>query len=82
MHTPLSLFDVVLGAIFLVLAFAFARRLSHAQPFPPGPRPIPILGNLHQMSAEYPWKLFRKWNKIYGEQSFAWLILATIHPNF
>ncbi|CAA7263631.1 unnamed protein product [Cyclocybe aegerita] len=33
---------------------------------PPGPRRLPIIGNVHQMPQEEPWKVFSQWGKKYG----------------
>lgn len=32
----------------------------------PGPTPLPILGNLHQIPRETPWKTYKEWSKAYG----------------
>lgn len=65
-----SVFDVALGATFIVVFVLLVGRPSWGRSFPPGPRPVPLLGNLHQMSAEHPWKLFRQWNTTYGTWNF------------
>ena len=36
---------------------------------PPGPRPVPILGNAHQLGLDGQHKVFAKWRKTYGEYS-------------
>ncbi|KIJ29914.1 hypothetical protein M422DRAFT_268580 [Sphaerobolus stellatus SS14] len=35
-------------------------------PFPPGPEPLPILGNILSLPQTQPWKTFAKWGKEYG----------------
>ncbi|GJJ14307.1 hypothetical protein Clacol_008571 [Clathrus columnatus] len=33
----------------------------------PGPRPVPVIGNAHQMPQEHPWLTFSQWQKVYGD---------------
>ncbi|KAF8874760.1 cytochrome P450 [Infundibulicybe gibba] len=36
-------------------------------PLPPGPKGLPIIGNLLSMPTVRPWLVFSKWSKIYGD---------------
>ncbi|KAG2023998.1 cytochrome P450 [Coprinopsis cinerea AmutBmut pab1-1] len=36
-------------------------------PLPPGPPRLPILGNVHQVPNEEPWKVYNEWAKTYGD---------------
>lgn len=55
----LAWFNVVMDSPYLVIAFSallavtavalWKRRMRSSLPFPPGPRPLPILGNLFDM---------------------------------
>lgn len=36
---------------------------------PPGPRPVPFLGNAHQLGLEDQHEVFAKWEQAYGESS-------------
>jgi len=49
----------------IVLIIYLLRKNSDVQ-HPPGPRGVPILGNLFQFGAVKPWKLFAKWKADYG----------------
>ena len=57
-----------------VLGLAFAlwlyRRWNRSPvtnlPLPPGPRPLPIIGNLLDIPAGSNWEKYRQWAKEYG----------------
>lgn len=34
---------------------------------PPGPKPVPILGNAHQLGLDNQHEVFAKWKETYGE---------------
>nr|QPL17769.1 cytochrome P450 [Wolfiporia cocos] len=37
---------------------------------PPGPRPLPFLGNIHQVPMDYQYKAFTEWSKVFGDLIF------------
>ncbi|KAH9889257.1 cytochrome P450 [Cubamyces lactineus] len=53
-------------AVFLVLR-AWKRRKASALPLPPGPRGLPLLGNLFDIPRKAAWKTFAEWGKAYGD---------------
>ncbi|KDQ12026.1 hypothetical protein BOTBODRAFT_34885 [Botryobasidium botryosum FD-172 SS1] len=66
---PLPLLSLVAAAATLALLYYSVFR-SHSNPknlpLPPGPAPVPILGNSRQIPSR-PWHKYTEWGKIYGE---------------
>ena len=56
---------VILGG--LIAGFYVIRRhRTTSLPLPPGPPPLPIIGNLHQTPKSHPWRQYFSWSKVYG----------------
>lgn len=55
----------VAAALFaLVLLRVNSRR--RRLPYPPGPKGLPVIGNIRDISAGYEWLTYAKWGQEYG----------------
>ena len=75
-NLQLTYTTLVAGAIFgciLLYSISSARKSK----LPPGPHRLPLIGNVHQMPTEEPWKVFSEWGKTYGEPSWKSLPVRT-----
>lgn len=69
MLLSLTLEYLVLYIALLSLFFAFVVRIrlgDRSRRYPPGPRGLPILGNLFDIPRRAPWETYTRWGKQYG----------------
>ncbi|KAF8904750.1 cytochrome P450 [Gymnopilus junonius] len=59
------------GLLISVVSFVwFTKRGSKNPdnlPYPPGPKPLPLIGNVNDVPREVPWKVFQEWGRKYGD---------------
>jgi hypothetical protein len=61
-------YDILLAAVvgFSGLAFLVMRTGKRRLPYPPGPRRLPVVGNLFSMPSREEWVTYMKWSKECG----------------
>ena len=59
------LLAIVVGFTWLVMRAGKRRRL----PYPPGPKRLPVVGNLFSMPSQEEWVIYRKWSEQLGVRS-------------
>lgn len=67
--TPRASPTFVASALLLVLVSAAVQYWSRSRArskLPPGPTPLPILGNILDIPRNNPWRTFAEWGKLYG----------------
>ncbi|KAI0316472.1 cytochrome P450 [Amylostereum chailletii] len=71
MAVILHLVDALAALLLVIIARSFRasqlfarRRRGH--PLPPGPRPLPLLGNFLDVPKKHGWATFREWGKQYS----------------
>ena len=69
---PVTMLSQLLAFLLVIAVLAvYTRRTSLTNPrrlpFPPGPKPYPLLGNVLDMPKTYYWLTFADWAKQYGD---------------
>lgn len=54
------------GGIAGFLIYYLYLHLLPSDRLPPGPKRLPIIGNLHQAPTDYPWRTYQQWAKEFG----------------
>ena len=73
------LFSAMTALLFLWLNEREKRRVANPQglPLPPGPKPLPIIGNVIDMPRGYEWLTYSEWAKQFGAAQILPLVLRT-----
>lgn len=61
-----SILDAVLAVAGIVLVKQLLKRNASSPPLPPGPRRLPLIGNVLDMPASHGWLTFAQWGEKYG----------------
>ena len=65
----MSFTALAIGAVAALLFLQRLRRILYpllTSPLPPGPKGLPIIGNILDVPTTSPWKTFHEWSKLYG----------------
>ncbi len=66
MWTSFATLDIAIVLAGLAFILRVFRRNSRNAPCPPGPKGLPVIGNLFDMPTEREWLTFAKWGEKYG----------------
>ncbi|CAA7027940.1 unnamed protein product [Microthlaspi erraticum] len=61
--------DIIIGVVALavvLLFFLYQKPRTKRYKLPPGPKALPVIGNLHQLPKQNPQRSFYEWAKKYG----------------
>ncbi|KDR72492.1 hypothetical protein GALMADRAFT_142815 [Galerina marginata CBS 339.88] len=70
MEVTLLLYFAFVILPICIISTWFIRRSASYKVFPPGPTPLPFLGNIFDLTSKELWLRAHKWAKIYGEISY------------
>ncbi|KAK0479595.1 cytochrome P450 [Armillaria novae-zelandiae] len=68
MFSSIHTLDISIILVGLIFAWHLFRRTRRSTaPYPPGPRGLPLIGNLLDMPSQKEWLTFAKWGEKYGD---------------
>ncbi|KAF8588233.1 cytochrome P450 [Ramaria rubella] len=58
---------LVVGGVLLSMCLYYVKVWKSKLPLPPGPKPLPIIGNVLDLPKEKDWETYGRWAKEYGD---------------
>ena len=64
LHTAVMDIIVAVALVLALISLALAANLRRSRlPLPPGPKQLPVIGNLLDVSVSKPWVAYHKWSQ-------------------
>lgn len=70
LSSTLFLFPFTLALALAVVVFQRWRRVRSLPPLPPGPKPLPVIGNLLDIPTEREYETYTRWKDEYGDVTY------------